>query len=172
MRVHRVERSCSSCLEGTLSAPDHVHAIVSQARPTCFLGGLWIFKEGIGFHKRVKATAGQQSDRWHNSGGSKAARFLPLHAPIISRRYVARTRVHCVGCGLRATARLYASLRHRMMDTRYGNLKCQNARKYRYNEYRLVCHNPMTGDYDENCGVSLYHVMLPLENGKRLQDPP
>jgi hypothetical protein len=59
-----------------------------------------------------------------------------------------------------------------MMDTRYGNLKCQNARKYRYNEYRLVCHNPMTGDYDENCGVSLYHVMLPLENGKRLQDPP
>ena len=38
-------------------------------------------------HVRGKAAAGKQSDRWHNSGGSKAARDLPNDNANIRRRY-------------------------------------------------------------------------------------
>lgn len=38
-------------------------------------------------HQRGKAAAGHQTDRWHNSGGSKAARDLPTDIPRIRRRY-------------------------------------------------------------------------------------
>ena len=31
--------------------------------------------------------AGMRPDRWHNSGGSKAARSLPPEDPVIRRRY-------------------------------------------------------------------------------------
>ena len=59
------------------------------ARPTRFDSelNLWIFKEGPGFHTRKKAAAGGRSDRWHNSGGAKAARDLPLSQPLVRRRY-------------------------------------------------------------------------------------
>eukprot|EP01043_Picozoa_sp_COSAG02_P003798 COSAG02_NODE_95_length_37416_cov_60.512742_29_plen_175_part_00 len=72
--------------------------------------GTWVFKEGRDFHIRGKAAAGHHSDRWcvpiracvacaakltlrvtmcrHNSGGSKAARDLPQHEPVIRRRCV------------------------------------------------------------------------------------
>ena len=57
------------------------------ARPTRFDSelNLWIFKEGPGFHTRKKAAAGGRSDRWHNSGGAKAARDLPLSQPLVRR---------------------------------------------------------------------------------------
>ena len=59
------------------------------ARPTRFDAELncYIFKEGRKYHVRSKAAAGGRSDRWHNSGGAKAARDLPLSQPLVRRRY-------------------------------------------------------------------------------------
>ena len=90
------------------------------ARPERFVrtrNNVWLFKEGPGFHtvrtslhsfhllsdhgvcslslslslwQRGKASGGRKSDRWHNSGGSKAARDLPAGKPPVLRRRYAR----------------------------------------------------------------------------------
>ena len=64
------------------------------ARPTRFDAELncYIFKEGKEYHVRSKAAAGGRSDRWHNSGGAKAARDLPLSQPLVRRRARRRRR--------------------------------------------------------------------------------
>jgi hypothetical protein len=46
--------------------------------------GCYIFKEHLGHRTAVY---GQQQDRWHNSGGVKGSRDLPLADPVVRRRY-------------------------------------------------------------------------------------
>eukprot|EP01052_Picozoa_sp_SAG31_P020568 SAG31_NODE_1553_length_7905_cov_3.137330_5_plen_454_part_00 len=55
------------------------------ARPRVFEASKnrWIFKEFIG---QRTAVYGQEQDRWHNSGGKRAARDLPKNAPLVRRR--------------------------------------------------------------------------------------
>ena len=102
------------------------------ARPTRFDAELncYIFKEGKKYHVRSKAAAGGRSDRWHNSGGAKAARDLPPSQPLVRRRY--------------------------------GSLAQQDGTKYRYHEYCLVTQDAKTGDFVQDRGAVLFHVMLPL----------
>jgi hypothetical protein len=89
-----------------------------------------------GQHVRGKAAAGKQSDRWHNSGGSKAARDLPTGAAKIRRRY---------GSIAQADGNKY----------RYHEYKLVIPTTDLRNHHQQVI-------YEEDKSCVLYHVMLPL----------
>ena len=45
---------------------------------------------------------------------------------------------------------------------RYGSLSQQDGQKYRYHEYYLISYDPVRDCYVEDRRVTLFHVMLPL----------
>eukprot|EP01043_Picozoa_sp_COSAG02_P053793 COSAG02_NODE_5994_length_3885_cov_2.425251_5_plen_291_part_00 len=86
----------------------------------------YIFKEHLGHRTAVY---GQQQDRWHNSGGVKGSRDLPLVGPVVRRRY---------GSLIPAGAAKSAGLR--------------------YHEYALLKADG-SGSMTEDGTVRLFHVM-------------
>lgn len=87
----------------------------------------YIFKEHLGHRTAVY---GQQQDRWHNSGGVKGSRDLPLVEPVVRRRY---------GSLIPAGA------------LKSGGL--------RYHEYALLKADGPDGKATEDGTVRLFHVM-------------
>ncbi len=86
----------------------------------------YIFKEHLGHRTAVY---GQQQDRWHNSGGVKGSRDLPIVGPVVRRRY---------GSLIPAGAAKSAGLR--------------------YHEYALLKVDG-SGSMTEDGTVRLFHVM-------------
>lgn len=92
---------------------------------------------------RGKAAAGRQSDRWHNSGGSKAARDLPSGNAVIRRRYGSISQVD---------GQKYRYHEYKLVfptASGPGDL----------NQQHQLQQPP---DYQEDKSCVLYHVMLPL----------
>jgi hypothetical protein len=87
----------------------------------------YIFKEHLGHRTAVY---GQQQDRWHNSGGVKGSRDLPLVEPLVRRRY---------GSLIPAGAAKSAGLR--------------------YHEYALLKTDGTDASMTEDGTVRLFHVM-------------
>ena len=69
------------------------------SRPTAFDGrdGRWVFKEKAGTrapacrlnnkHFSGSVALADRADRWHNSGGVRGARDMPIAKPLVRRRY-------------------------------------------------------------------------------------
>jgi hypothetical protein len=94
---------------------------------------------------RGKAAAGKQSDRWHNSGGSKAARDLPAGDAKIRRRY---------GSIAQANGQKYRYHEYKLVFptmTGPGDPIAYQSHKPQQNVV-----------YQEDKSCVLYHVMLPL----------
>ena len=94
---------------------------------------------------RGKAAAGKQSDRWHNSGGSKAARDLPSGDAKIRRRY---------GSIAQADGKKYRYHEYKLVFPTAagpGDLPAHQSNKL---QQQVV--------YQEDKSCVLYHVMLPL----------
>ena len=94
---------------------------------------------------RGKAAAGKQSDRWHNSGGSKAARDLPSGDAKIRRRYGSISQVD---------GQKYRYHEYKLVFPTAagpGDLQAHQRNKF---QQQVV--------YQEDKSCVLYHVMLPL----------
>jgi hypothetical protein len=57
-------------------------------RPSNFDGcdGRWVFKEAAGADRPARSGT-DRADRWHNSGGVRGARNMPISRPLVRRRY-------------------------------------------------------------------------------------
>eukprot|EP01051_Picozoa_sp_SAG22_P011587 SAG22_NODE_1129_length_5458_cov_33.388692_4_plen_231_part_00 len=120
----------------------------------------WIFKEFIG---QRTAVHGKEQDRWHNSGGKKAARDLPKTGPVVRRRCGSIKRPKKAAAAAAGAAALGGS----------GEIP---GATHRYHEYSLTV-IASDGSVVDDGGTRLYHVVqkdpvVPIEVTQRLDIGP